>query len=102
MVEHEVWVACEGGRPVGFLTLRGGFIGHLYVDPPCQGRGVGSALQAHAHERVPGRLELFTHQRNARARAFYERRGFRAVAFGTSPPPENEPDVRYVWEPSDA
>ena len=32
-----------------------------------------------------------------RARAFYERRGFRAVAFGRSPAPENEPDVKYAW-----
>jgi hypothetical protein len=36
-----------------------------------------------------------------RARSFYERRGFRAVQFGVSPPPESEPDVRYAWDPSD-
>ena len=32
---------------------------------------------------------------------FYERRGFRAAAYGLSPEPENEPDVKYVWEPEE-
>jgi ribosomal protein S18 acetylase RimI-like enzyme len=50
-----------------------------------------------AKELAPDGLTLFTHQGNERARAFYERRGFRAVAFGVSPPPESEPDVKYAW-----
>jgi hypothetical protein len=45
-------------------------------------------------------LGLFTHQRNEKARRFYEARGFVAVRFGMSPPPENEPDVRYEWRRS--
>ena len=62
-----------------------------------QGAGAGSALIAHAKRLHPSGVWLFTHQRNTRARAFYEARGFRAVAFGVSPPPESEPDVRYEW-----
>jgi ribosomal protein S18 acetylase RimI-like enzyme len=60
---------------------------------------VGTALLDKAKELTPAGLTLFTHQRNARARTFYERRGFRAVAFGVSPPPESEPDVKYAWDP---
>jgi hypothetical protein len=50
-------------------------------------------------ELSPGGLRLFTFQRNVPARSFYEKYGFRAVRFGVSPAPENEPDVEYRWEP---
>jgi ribosomal protein S18 acetylase RimI-like enzyme len=97
--EHEVFVAVREGRPVGLLALAPGTVGQLHVDPPAQGQGVGSALLELARQRSPAGLSLFTHQANRRARAFYERRGFRAVRFGTSPPPESEPDVEYRWDP---
>lgn len=98
MREHELWVACDRDVVVAFLALSPGMVEYLYVDPPAQGSGVGTALLAHARARSPGGLRLFTHQRNERARAFYERRGFRAVAFGVSPAPESEPDVEYRWD----
>jgi ribosomal protein S18 acetylase RimI-like enzyme len=94
-----VFVALEGEEILGVMALREGCVEQLYVDPPAQGRGVGTALLDHAKALSPGGLTLFTHQRNGRARGFYERRGFRAVAFGLSPPPESEPDVRYAWAP---
>ncbi len=97
--DHDVWVAAEGGRVIGLLTLQGDRLGHLYVDPPAQGRGIGSALLDHAKALSPSGLALFTHVRNERARAFYERRGFVALRFGVSPPPESEPDVEYRWDP---
>jgi putative acetyltransferase len=93
--EYDVWLALDGGEIVGLMAIRDGFIDQLYVDPKAQGRGVGSELLAKAAELSPGKLALYTHQRNARARRFYERRGFRVVAFGLSDPPECEPDVRY-------
>ncbi len=96
-VRCAVWVAARGGRPVALMALEGDHVDQLFVDPEEQGRGAGSALLAHAKRLHPGGLSLFTHVRNARARAFYEARGFRAVAFGVSPPPESEPDVRYAW-----
>ena len=95
--ENEVWVAVASGAPVALIALRPGFIDQLYVDPSAQKLGVGTALLDHAKRACPQGLALFTHQRNERARAFYERRGFAAVAFGVSPPPESEPDVRYEW-----
>lgn len=97
--ENEVWVA-DGGGILGFLAARGGTLGYLYVDPSAQGKGTGTALLDKAKALAPEGLTLFTHQRNERARAFYERRGFRAVKFGVSPPPESEPDVLYVWNPA--
>jgi len=95
--ENDVWVALEAGRLAGLLALRPAHLNHLYVEPALQGKGVGSALLDKAKELCPGGLTLHTHQRNVRARAFYERRGFRAAEFGVSPAPESEPDVRYVW-----
>jgi ribosomal protein S18 acetylase RimI-like enzyme len=41
-------------------------------------------------------MRLFTFQRNKAARSFYEKFGFRPVAFGISPAPESEPDVEYL------
>jgi putative acetyltransferase len=93
--ENQVWLALSGARLLGLLALHDGFIAQLYVDPPAQRRGVGSALIAHAHALSPRGLSLFTHQRNLRARRFYERHGFRPAAFGVSPGAECEPDVRY-------
>ena len=97
--ENEVWVAVAGGARVGFLALRAGFVDQLYVEPAAQRRGVGSALLDHAKRACPQGLALFTHQANTRARAFYERHGLQPVAFGVSPSPECEPDVRYAWKP---
>ena len=101
--QQEVWLAleCEGGRILGFLALSPDFIEYLYVDPQAQRRGVGRALLLFAQERSPRQLCLYTHQRNLRARRFYEGHGFRAVALGVSPLPECEPDVRYRWQPDD-
>ncbi|MFI5403180.1 MAG: GNAT family N-acetyltransferase [Planctomycetota bacterium] len=96
--ENDVWVAAEQ-EVLGFLGIQGERLGWLYVDPAAQRRGIGTALLDRAKALSPAGLMLFTHQRNERARAFYERRGFRAVLFGTSPPPESEPDVQYRWDP---
>lgn len=97
---HRVFVAERGGAVVGFASLEGEALGHLYVAPEAQRRGVGEALLAHAKSLSPDRLALFTHRANRRARAFYEARGFRAVRYGTSPAPECEPDVELEWTPA--
>jgi GNAT superfamily N-acetyltransferase len=95
-----VWVAREGAAPVGFLALEGEHVEHLYVAPAHQGRGIGSRLLDQAKAASPARLELYAFQRNAAARSFYERRGFRPVRFGDgSTNEEHEPDVLYEWMP---
>jgi ribosomal protein S18 acetylase RimI-like enzyme len=97
MRENEVWLALEDDEVVGLLVIGGHKVDQLHVEPRCQGRGIGTSLLDRAKELSPKGLVLFTHQGNERARAFYERRGFRAVQFGVSPPPESEPDVKYAW-----
>jgi ribosomal protein S18 acetylase RimI-like enzyme len=94
---NDVWVAVEAGWILGLLAQRGHHIDRLYVLPGIQRAGVGSALLGQARRLSPSGLRLHTHQANAKARAFYERAGFRAVRFGLSPPPESAPDVEYVW-----
>jgi ribosomal protein S18 acetylase RimI-like enzyme len=98
----ETWVAIgDEGTPVGFLSLREGFLEQLYVAPGWTGRGIGSRLVELAKERRPAGLDLFTFQVNEGARRFYERHGFAAVWFGDgSDNEERQPDVRYAWRPS--
>lgn len=100
MRDNEVWLAVEANAIFGLLALGEHEIDQLHVEPRCQRRGVGTALLDRAKQLSPEGLSLFTHQGNEQARAFYERHGFRPVAFGVSPPPESEPDVKYAWEPS--
>ena len=95
----EIWVAERDGELLGFLALRGSYVDRLYVRPGAQRSGVGSALLDKARELSPLGLELHTHRKNRRARGFYAKHAFRAVAFGVSPPPESEPDVEYWWRP---
>lgn len=96
-----VRVAQAQGRPIGYLALSGNRLDQLYVVPAHQGRGVGSRLLAEAKILSPGGLRLHVFQRNHRARAFYEARGFTAIGFSEGAEnEEQEPDVLYEWRPS--
>ena len=95
----ELWVATHGSQIVGYLALKGSYIDRLYVDPSAQRKGWGTRLLNYVKTVQQCGLELHTHQQNNQARAFYEKHGFRAVKFGTSPPPESAPDVEYHWRP---
>lgn len=96
----EVWVAEAGGRPVGVMVLRDGWIDQLYLEREWTGHGVGGRLLDHAKERRPGGLQLWTFQSNLGARRFYERHGFVAVEeTDGSGNEERAPDVRYQWAP---
>lgn len=95
-----MWVAVADRRIVGFAALndRRDHLDHLYLLPGWYGRGIGSALLAKVKELSAGRLRLFTFQRNRRARAFYEGRGFAVVDLNDgSRNEEREPDVLYEW-----
>lgn len=94
-----IWVARNDGAIVGFVALRASYVDRLYVRPGAQRRGVGEALLRQAIAHSPAGIELHTHVKNGKARAFYEKNGLRAVKFGISPPPESEPDVEYHWRP---
>ena len=61
------------------------------------GRGVGTELLQVA-QRCFDHLQLWTFQRNVRARHFYEVRGFALVQeTDGARNEENEPDARYLW-----
>jgi GNAT superfamily N-acetyltransferase len=97
---YEVVVAEVGDRLAGFAALDGDVLGHLYVHPDFQGRGIGDALLARAKALRPAGFRLWVFQRNASARRFYERRGLRVVELtdghGNA---EREPDALYEWLP---
>jgi ribosomal protein S18 acetylase RimI-like enzyme len=58
-------------------------------------------LLDHAKALRPNGLQLWVFQRNAGARRFYERHGFRLVKLTDgSANMEREPDALYAWHPS--
>jgi ribosomal protein S18 acetylase RimI-like enzyme len=102
--QQEVWVAETDDVVAGFTALgtREGveFMEHLYVAPEHQRRGIGTTLLEKAKARRPVGFRLWVFQRNAGARDFYERHGFRLVELTDgSGNEENEPDALYQWAP---
>jgi GNAT superfamily N-acetyltransferase len=91
------WVVEEGGEIVAFAICdaRDGNIWALFVDPRAQGRGHGSRLHdemvAWLWSRGFERLWLGTGN-GTRARAFYEKHGWRAAG------PHGEHETRYELE----
>lgn len=95
----ELWVAEAQGAILGYIAFKPGWIDQLYVAPEQPGRGVGPALLEKALEDGAER-RLWTFQKNTRARAFYERRGFVLdLLTDGQDNEEREPDALYVWRP---
>jgi len=93
----EIWVAERTGELLGLLAFEAPWIRHFAIFPEHQRKGIGTALLHKARASSPAEIRLYTFQRNEAARAFYEKHGFVAIAFGVSPAPELEPDVEYRW-----
>jgi ribosomal protein S18 acetylase RimI-like enzyme len=86
-----VFLIGEGTEPAGYLVLtfgfslefhgRDGLVDELYVRAPFRGRGLGRAALAHAEavcrEEGVRVLSLEVDRSNRRARALYERSGYR-------------------------
>lgn len=99
MAENQVWVVQEDQRVVAYIAFNDDWVMHLFVHPEHQGRGHGPALLEHATSDGRAR-QLWTFQKNLRARKFYEDRGWVAVELTDGQGnEEKEPDVRYVWTP---
>lgn len=102
-----VTLAEQGGALLGVLAVSRAagvsWIDQLHLQPGCTGRGVGLALLRHALATCPPPLRLYSFQANAGARRFYERAGFRAIAFGDgSANEEGCPDALYERAPGAA
>lgn len=94
--KYDVRVATFDGEIVGFIAATPESIAQLYIRRDFQRRGVGTQLLSWAKRQSSGGLWLYTFARNAGARAFYERHGFTATAFGFEPNWQLD-DVRYEW-----
>jgi putative acetyltransferase len=95
-----VWLAVDGEQVVGVASRDGDWLRQLYVAPERTGHKIGQrlldAMLGEAAQAAIPVFKLWTFQRNAGARRFYERNGFVAVEFGDgSGNEEREPDVRY-------
>lgn len=96
MAKNTVWAWEERGAIVGYVAFDEDWIDHLFVHPDHHGRGIGSALLARAMEDGRPR-RLWTFQKNAPARAFYESKGWTAIRFTDGAENiEREPDVLYA------
>jgi GNAT superfamily N-acetyltransferase len=94
-----VTVAEDDAGIVAFLARHGAEIAQLYTRPDRIGRGAGTQLIEAAKSSGGAALELWCFQANARARRFYEARGFHAIRFTDGADNEERtPDVRYRWE----
>ena len=93
---NTVRVAFLEGRMVGFIAASTESISQLYVRKGYDRRGIGSLLLQWAKEQSAGSLWLYTFERNAAARAFYEHHGFRIVARGHEPHWDLD-DLKYEW-----
>jgi ribosomal protein S18 acetylase RimI-like enzyme len=95
-----ITVACAGATIVGVLAVtqeaHASSIDQLYVAPGHTGQGVGARLLSHALALLRSPVRLYTFQANTGARSFYERHGFKAIAFSDGSANEERcPDVLY-------
>ena len=75
------WLAERDGAALGFAVVIGDEVEQVYVDAAARGTGVAALLLEHAEHAIAGagheRAWLAVVSGNARARAFYERAGWR-------------------------
>ena len=93
----QLWGCFEGGELAGFIAFREGWIDHLYA---CEHHSTGASAQrcSQVAQSKMRSLNLWTFQRNAMARRFYEKHGFALIketdGAGNE---EKEPDALYTW-----
>jgi GNAT superfamily N-acetyltransferase len=99
--DAETYIAFEDDEAVGVVSVSDGVLQTLYVMPEFWSRGIGSALHDLALERLRSadvlEARLWTLTENHRARAFYERRGWRLTGrTRVVPHPPHPIDVEYA------
>jgi GNAT superfamily N-acetyltransferase len=103
---EEVFVAQIDGGVVGMMSIQRSatddpavdWLNQMYMHPEYVNQGVGAALLEVALKPVRHSLRLFSFQQNTGARRFYERHGFKAIAFSDGQSNEERcPDVLYEF-----
>ncbi len=81
---ERILVAEEAGHRKGFAALlpADNFLHSLFVDPACQGQGVGSTLLEAAQKGFTSTGALKCLKVNRRALAFYQHHGWKRVGSG--------------------
>ena len=103
LIPHaDVSVACVDNEIVGLLVLTRtemtGWIDQLYLHPRSMGQGIGTQFIEQAKTKLGSPIRLYTFQANEGARRFYERHGFKAIAYSDGAENEEQcPDVLYEW-----
>ncbi len=88
------WIYLDG-EPIGFYVFRrdddGYHLDHLYIDPPCQGMGIGSLVMARLIAEANGeRLPIYVGAlQQSDANRFYQRHAFEKLR-------EEQWDVYYI------
>ena len=87
------------GQVLGFLSLiEKSHIGALFVDPDCQGQGIGRALVEDC-KKDRDLLTLSVYQKNTGAIAFYRSQGFLPLGEDTDPA-TGEGELLMCWRSS--
>ena len=73
------FVALQGERPAGFISMSGNHLAALFVRPELQGKGIGSRLLAHVKQ-LHKELQLKVYSRNVSALQFYLKQGFETIS----------------------
>ncbi len=99
--DGETYIAFEDDEAVGVVSVGHGVLQTLYVMPEFWSRGIGSALHDLALVRLRQtnvqEARLWTLTENLRARAFYEKRGWRLTGRTRVVPfPPHPIDVEYA------
>ncbi|ALN71660.1 GNAT family N-acetyltransferase [Aureimonas sp. AU20] len=93
-----VTLAVRDAAILGFAALKPAerILDQLFVHPDALGRGVSSALLAHAKAEMPEGFTLHTLSANALARGFYEASGLTLLRHGALPA-TGTPITYYGW-----
>lgn len=98
--DGEIFVAEVENKIAGFAIVltKEQCLSQLFVDENYQNLGIGSALLNQAKILCPQGLKLYTLQENLKARAFYEKHGFKIKRFSINEF-NYQPNVEYYWIP---
>ncbi len=95
-----VTIYVHKGKVAGVIAVSNhegiNWIDQLYVTPLMVGQGIGTNLLEYSLKKLSRPIRLYAFQQNMRARKFYERFGFQAIAFSDGQSNEEKcPDVLY-------